>query len=67
MRLTYRQIGYIRETARHGSITRACKVLRISQSSVLAAIDVAEETAGTRLFQRRKGHGIVLTPAGKAF
>ena len=67
MRLTYKQIGYIRETARLGSITDACKSLNISQSSILAAIDVAEDETKTRLFQRRRGQGMGLTPAGKEF
>ncbi|SLN62048.1 HTH-type transcriptional regulator GltC [Roseovarius albus] len=67
MRLTYRQVEYLRELARHDSIAAACKVLAISQSSVLAAIDVAEDVTGTQLFTRRKGHGIALTPAGRTF
>ena len=67
MRLTYRQIEYLQEVARHNSVTDACKKLHISQSSVLAAIDVAEEETGTQLFNRRKGHGIELTPAGHKF
>lgn len=67
MRLTYRQVEYLRELARHDSIAAACKVLAISQSSVLAAIDVAEDVTGAQLFTRRKGHGIALTPAGRSF
>ncbi|MBL4733186.1 MAG: LysR family transcriptional regulator [Rhizobiaceae bacterium] len=67
MRLTYRQIEYLREVARQNSITDAGKELGISQSSILAAIDVAEEVTGTRLFARRKGHGIEMTPAGHKF
>lgn len=67
MRLTYRQMEYLRAVAREESIAAACKVLNISQSSVLAAIDVAEESSSTRLFHRRKGHGMTLTPAGRKF
>lgn len=67
MRLTYRQIEYLREVARHDSIAAACKTLSISQSSVLAAIDTAEHATGTQLFTRRKGHGVALTPAGRTF
>lgn len=67
MRPTFRQIEYLREVARHKSITGACKELRISQSSVLAAIDAAEDVTGTQLFVRRKGHGVALTPAGQKF
>lgn len=67
MKLTYRQIEYVREVARNKSITSACNKLNISQSSVLAAINMAEGTTGTRLFYRRKGHGMELTPAGLRF
>jgi len=67
MRLTLRQIEYVVEVARRGSIAAACKDFRISQSSVLAAIATAEEAAGTRIFERRKGHGVAVTPAGQKF
>ncbi|RWI46334.1 MAG: LysR family transcriptional regulator [Mesorhizobium sp.] len=67
MRLTLRQVEYVVEVAKLGSIAAACKTLHISQSSVLAAIETAEELAGTRVFDRRKGHGVVITPAGQKF
>ena len=67
MRLTIKQIGYIREIARQGSISTASTKLNISQSSIIAAIKLAEEEAGTTLFTRRKGHGIGITPAGHRF
>ncbi|WP_127115826.1 LysR family transcriptional regulator [Shimia sediminis] len=67
MRLTYKQVTYIREIARQGSITTACKVLNISQSSLLAAIEAAEQGTKTRLFHKRRGHGVVTTPAGQTF
>ena len=67
MRLTFRQVEYLREVARQGSVTAASKELSISQSSILAAIDIAEDVTKTRLFTRRKGHGISLTPAGHKF
>lgn len=67
MRLSYRQVEYLREVARQGSIIGACRELRISQSSIMAAIKAAEDTTGVRLFDRRKGHGIELTPAGQKF
>lgn len=67
MRLSFRQIEYIREVARQRSISAACKEFGISQSSIIAAIDVAEDETGTRLFDRRKGHGIEITPAGQRF
>lgn len=67
MPLTLRQVEYVVEVAKHGSISAACSELRISQSSVLAAMEMAEEAAGTRVFDRRKGHGVVVTPAGQKF
>ncbi|MBV2186793.1 MAG: LysR family transcriptional regulator [Rhizobium sp.] len=67
MRITIRQIEYVVEVSKHGSISTACKQLLISQSSVLAAIEAAEEAAGTRIFDRRKGHGVAITPAGQKF
>jgi DNA-binding transcriptional LysR family regulator len=67
MRLTHRQLDYIREVAAKGSISEACKTLRISSSSVLAAIDAAEAEIGTRIFTRRAGHGVEVTPAGQRF
>lgn len=67
MSLTLRQVEYVAEVAKNGSISAACKELRISQSSILAAIDAAEEAARTRIFDRRKGHGVVITPAGQKF
>lgn len=67
MPLSLRQVGYVVQVAKHGSISAACKELRISQSSILAALEMAEEAAGTRIFDRRKGHGMVVTPAGQKF
>ncbi|MFK8077165.1 MAG: LysR family transcriptional regulator [Granulosicoccus sp.] len=67
MKITYRQIEYVREVASCKSVTSASKNLHISQSSVLAAINQAEETTGVRLFYRRQGHGMELTPAGQEF
>ena len=67
MAITLRQIEYVVQVAKLGSISAACSQLRISQSSILAAIDIAEQTAGIRVFERRKGHGVVVTPAGQKF
>lgn len=67
MPLTLRQIQYVVQVAKHGSISAACAEARISQSSVLAAIELAEESAGVRIFDRRKGHGVTITPAGQKF
>lgn len=67
MRLSYKQIEYLDQVARQGGVTAACRRLNISQSSVLAAVDAAEAATGVRLFVRRKGHGLALTPAGQKF
>lgn len=67
MPLTLRQVEYVVLVAKLGSISAASQELRISQSSILAAIETAEESAGTRVFDRRKGHGVVVTPAGQKF
>ncbi|MEO1641486.1 MAG: LysR family transcriptional regulator [Pseudomonadota bacterium] len=67
MRLTYRQIEYLHVAGSLGSITAASKALNISQSSVVAAINLAEDITGTSLFYRRKGHGMEVTPAGQKF
>lgn len=67
MRLSYRQLEYIREVARQGSISAACSALRISASSILAAVKAAEDEAGTAIFVRRASHGVELTPAGQKF
>lgn len=67
MTLTLRQVEYVVQVARCGSISAASAQLRISQSSVLAAMGEAEKTAKTQIFLRRKGHGVVVTPAGQKF
>ncbi|CAN7691669.1 LysR family transcriptional regulator [Mesorhizobium sp. LjRoot246] len=67
MRLTLRQIRYVHEVARLGSISAACASLHMSASPVLAAIKVAEEEVGTAIFVRRAAHGVDLTPAGQKF
>lgn len=67
MLLTLRQIEYVVQVAECGSISAASRQLRISQSSVLAAIELAEETTGVRVFDRQKGRGIATTPAGQKF
>lgn len=67
MLITLRQIEYVVQVAQCGSISAASRQLRISQSSVLAAIELAEETSGIRVFDRQKGRGIAITPAGQKF
>ena len=45
----------------------AARELNLSQSSILAAIDLAEEDAGARIFDRRKGRGVVTTAVGERY
>ncbi|MFM2278196.1 MAG: hypothetical protein RLZZ444_427 [Pseudomonadota bacterium] len=67
MNLTVRQLRYVCEVARLGSIQAASKALYISQSSILAAITLAEEEMGARIFERRPARGVQITPAGERF
>lgn len=67
MNLTVRQLRYVCEVARLGSVQAASKALHISQSSILAAITLAEGETGTRIFERRPARGARITPAGERF
>ncbi|MGO7860141.1 LysR substrate-binding domain-containing protein [Rhizobium leguminosarum] len=67
MNLTIRQLRYVCEVARRGSVQAASKALLISQSSILAAITLAEGEMGARIFERRPARGVQITPAGERF
>lgn len=67
MRLSLRQLGYIVEVARLGSVARAAEALHISPSSILAAIEVGERDFGTSIFNRRPNRGSIVTTAGERF
>lgn len=67
MNLTVRQLRYVCEVARLGSVLAASKSLYISQSSILAAITLAEAEMGARIFDRRPALGVTITPAGQRF
>jgi len=67
MRLSLRQLAYVVEVARVGSIARAAETLHISPSSILAAIEAAERDFGTRIFGRKPNRGTVATSAGERF
>ncbi|MBL0374309.1 LysR family transcriptional regulator [Rhizobium sp. KVB221] len=67
MRLSIRQLRYVCEVARLGSIQAASKAMNISQSSILAAITQAEGDMGARIFERRPSRGVQITPAGERF
>lgn len=67
MKLTIRQLRYICEVARRGSVHATSLSLNISQSSILAAISLAEAETGFKIFDRRAARGVVLTPAGEKY
>jgi len=65
--LSIRQLRYVSEVARLGSVQAASKALHISQSSILAAIALAEGELGARIFERRPARGVQITPSGERF
>ena len=65
--ITPRQMRYVCEAARLGSISAASQALGIAQSSILAAIDLAESQMKLRLFDRKQARGVRLTPIGNRF
>jgi DNA-binding transcriptional LysR family regulator len=67
MNLTLRQLRYVSEVARLGSIQAASNALHISQSSILAAITLGEGEIGARIFERKPAKGVQITPAGERF
>lgn len=67
MKLTIRQMRYIGEVARLGSIHATSRSLSISQSSILAAISMAEAEIGSKIFDRKAARGVTLTPAGEKY
>lgn len=67
MKLSLRQIKYITEVARLGSILAAGQALNVSQSSIIAAIKLAEGDMNALLFERRPSRGVTTTSAGDRF
>jgi len=67
MNLTLRQLRYIVSVAETGSIAGAARQCRIAQSSILAALELADIEMGARLFDRRPSRGVSPTPAGGRF
>lgn len=67
MNLTTRQIRYVYEVARCGSIQAAAATIHISPSSIVAAIDMAEEALGAKIFDRQRARGVQITPVGERF
>lgn len=65
--LSLRQLRYLTETARLGSMQAASRSLGVSQSSILAALDLAEMRLHARVFRRIPSRGVQPTPAGERF
>lgn len=67
MSQTLKQLSYICAVRDHGSFAKAAHAKNISQSSILAAVDAAEQEFGLQIFSRQKGRGVVITAAGERF
>ncbi|MFI9461095.1 LysR family transcriptional regulator [Streptomyces xiamenensis] len=59
------QLRYFLVAAESGSMTAASAELHIAQSAVSTAVYNLERDLQAQLFIRRRGRGLVLTPAGK--
>lgn len=62
--LNYQHLYYFWTVAKEGTVSRACKVLRLAQPTVSSQIKVFEESIGHKLF-RRAGRNMVLTETGR--
>ncbi len=62
--LNYHHLLYFWTVAKHGTIVRASKELRLAQPTISGQIRALEESLGERLF-RRVGRNLVLTEAGR--
>ncbi|MDI2125002.1 LysR family transcriptional regulator [Yinghuangia seranimata] len=62
---TLTQLRYFVVAAEAGSMTAAAERLLIAQSAVSTAVSNLEHELGVQLFIRRKGKGLVATPAGE--
>lgn len=62
--LNYKHLLYFWTVAREGSITRACKLLHLTQPAISAQLRKLETQLGEPLFAK-SGRGLVLTEAGQ--
>jgi LysR family transcriptional activator of nhaA len=62
--LNYRHLLYFWTVAREGSISRASKVLHVTQPAISAQLHKLEQQLGEPLFAKQ-GRGLVLTDAGR--
>ena len=65
MNLTLKQLRYATTAGRLGSVAAAAAEIKISQSSITAAIDSLEAELGVDLFIRLPAKGIKPTPSGR--
>jgi LysR family transcriptional regulator, transcriptional activator of nhaA len=61
--LNFHHLRYFWHVAREGSVSRAAKVLHVTQPTISEQLRTLEDTLGERLF-RREGRGLALTEAG---
>lgn len=61
---TFRQLDYFIAIAEHGNVSEAARARHIAQPAMSMAIAQLEDVLGTKLFHRRPGHGLSLTPEG---
>lgn len=64
--MNLREMEYLTEIARHGSISRAAETLYVSQPTLSVFLRKLEESVGTPLFQRI-GKGLLPTYAGTLY
>jgi LysR family transcriptional regulator, transcriptional activator of nhaA len=62
--LNYHHLLYFWSVAKHGTVGKACKELRLTQPTISAQIRVLEDTLGEKLFLR-SGRYLVLTEMGR--
>lgn len=65
--LSLRQYEYVIAVADAGSLTEAALRLHVSQPSLSVAISRVEDVVGAKIFVRRKGATIKITPFGHRF
>jgi DNA-binding transcriptional LysR family regulator len=62
---TFRQLDYFVAVAELGNISAAARTRHVAQPAVSMAIAQLESLLGEKLFHRRAGRGLLLTPAGR--
>lgn len=65
--LSLRHYEYVTAIARHGSLSAAALQVNVSQPALSAALSRIETHLDARLFLRRKGAALALTPRGRSF